>query len=469
MIPLFDAVSTNLEASESISPDALFQIAQHLYRDLPVDNIIPASLANAALKDTYTSPLIGDWLGSDRPPLQSGLIIFSSIATRGLGFDWNSSLFAASIVANSMWILGGLTFVSTLQFKQNLIYASVLPAGLSGYIILNTTFTWPKALAAAFLLASISSICTNQNPSYLRIRSCLSGLLLGFACLSHGSSFFAVPAVMIVGLLHNKRNVRQFSLQPLQATLLLLLSFVSVQTPWIFWQKFIDPPGDRLLKWHLAGAINITPDSFMHVLLAQYRSLDFSSIVQNKISNFKLLFGNGDSLVSWKDIFAGQYQSAIDTEFFFQSVAILTWILPTALMALALLVIKKRMLVTTNLNSSALLISSLIFFATTIFWCLAMFGPSTTVNHQGTGLTIVMALLMSGTIFANINFLLFFAGCCIQAVAVFALYTHEISIPAKLAFILCETLILCGSILIKNIHPERLASKSSKRDFSQVL
>jgi hypothetical protein len=325
LIPLLDAV---YQANPQDSFDKLFVISQSLYKNMPIDNILPAKLAYAALNDTYQSPLIGDWLGSDRPPLQSGLIIICYIISRPLGIGWDLSSFSSSVASNSLWVVGACAFVSSLQQRKALIYLALVPTALSGYIILNTTFTWPKALSAALLLGSLAiSLNKRSNHGMFMSMSCV-GLLLGFSCLAHGSSFFAVPGIVVISQISNKVNTKEILARPkdmLKRLSFLLLPFALIQIPWIIWQKAIDPPGNRLSKWHLAGVINIDDTTFFESLVSQYQQLSPWEIISYKAGNFMTLIGTEKSWMIWNYIFQKDYKSAIKAEFFVHSAAITTW------------------------------------------------------------------------------------------------------------------------------------------------
>jgi hypothetical protein len=52
--------------------------------------------------------------------------------------------------------------------------------------------------------------------------------------------------------------------------------------PWTLYQHFVDPPGDRLLKWQLAGVIPIDPRGFLQTILQQYHRLSLHDLLVNK-------------------------------------------------------------------------------------------------------------------------------------------------------------------------------------------
>jgi hypothetical protein len=54
----------------------------------------------------------------------------------------------------------------------------------------------------------------------------------------------------------------------------------------------VDPPGDRLLKWQLAGQITPTSDSFFHRLTYNYNQLTFADLLHNKWQNVTSLVIN---------------------------------------------------------------------------------------------------------------------------------------------------------------------------------
>jgi hypothetical protein len=59
--------------------------------------------------------------------------------------------------------------------------------------------------------------------------------------------------------------------------------------PWILYQKLFDPPGDRLLKWHLAGVIVVNSQSFIQAFTAAYKELTFHQFLNNKLANLETI------------------------------------------------------------------------------------------------------------------------------------------------------------------------------------
>lgn len=58
-----------------------------------------------------------------------------------------------------------------------------------------------------------------------------------------------------------------------------LLVCVLLYLPWFLYQKLFDPPGDRLLKWHLASVEKVDRRPFLQALTDSYSHLIFSEVL----------------------------------------------------------------------------------------------------------------------------------------------------------------------------------------------
>src|SRR5207302_1636266 len=61
--------------------------------------------------------------------------------------------------------------------------------------------------------------------------------------------------------------------------------------PWMAYQKFYDPPGNRLLKMHLAAVSTIDSRSTWQTIKDAYRQRDLATILRLKRSNVSTLIG----------------------------------------------------------------------------------------------------------------------------------------------------------------------------------
>ena len=228
-------------------------------RGLPADNIIPLQFAEAMLRGTPMTQ--GDWLGSDRPPLLSGLFLLSSLPLPlaaqyiPIGTAIQSLIFPIAVTLVERLLNRALSGFETFVTVAILVGTPL--------VLHNISFLWPKILAAALLLAAIQLLTLVRRDQQVWLGV---AVLTAAAYLSHGASAFFIIAIALA----NASEVRKDSIKPI---LLSLLSFLLLLTPWMIYQRVVQPPGDRLLKWHLANQIDITEESFAEVYSAYLSSL----------------------------------------------------------------------------------------------------------------------------------------------------------------------------------------------------
>ena len=215
---------------------------------LPSDNEIPHFFAEWFFAHGHggTVPAYSaGWLFSDRPPLQVGY----ALAQRNLGPDPGSALNyqLIGVAAQQLWIVGLWALLGAARVRtvtRALVMATVL---VSGVAIVNGFFVWPKLLPAAMVLAAAALVLAPEWTTWRRDPriGALVAALLGLAMLGHGSSVFAVVPLALVAALRGLPSWRWLAVA-LAAGLVLM-------APWSAYQKYGDPPGNRLTKWMLAG------------------------------------------------------------------------------------------------------------------------------------------------------------------------------------------------------------------------
>jgi len=57
----------------------------------------------------------------------------------------------------------------------------------------------------------------------------------------------------------------------------------------MLFQRFVDPPGNRLLKWQFAGVTKVDSRGFMQTLVTQYQALSVPQLLSNKWANVEAL------------------------------------------------------------------------------------------------------------------------------------------------------------------------------------
>jgi hypothetical protein len=359
---------------------------------LPPDPLLPHMLAEKLARGEPLRPFFIDWLTSDRPPLQAGMnLLLWPIVSKELGY-------VAIGVAAQGWVWIGLwIFLRRLGASYTAVSTIFAGAVFSGFFFLNSFFCWPKLLPTAFLLIAAGFLWgrpRRQLPTSGDALLAGSGAVLSL--LGHGGSAFAVAGIAAVYLLERRR----LNWQPL---VLGLLSAVIIWLPWHWYQKYCDPPGDRLVKYHLAGHEAIDPRSSWVVIREAYAQLNCRQILENKLVNFRMLvWGNGDvagNLAQARaelregrptDAFWRTTHCLREAGFFhyFQTLGPLLLGVP----GLAWLSWRRRQ----RPEWLAARTSLALGLATIVIWCLLMFKGGSTVIHQSSYLIGACAYVLVG-------------------------------------------------------------------------
>jgi hypothetical protein len=350
---------------------------------LPADNVLPYYVATGLRQGHVPKPLFMDWLTSDRPPLQSGIVL----SQEPFGHPRKIGYTVISVVAQSLWILGLWLLLTAFGTKRRLIALILLTCLFSGFVFLNSFFVWPKLLAAAFTLGFFAVLfgrATVLASFERRLQWVASGVLLALGVLSHGGTAFALIGAAFAFVALRRRL-------PLASIALMAGIAGAVYLPWMLFQKFVDPPGNRLLKMHLAGVDAADNRSFGEALTSAYRDLTLHQIVDHKVANARTVIGAGLEWDYWRgvtrtirDLLKGDYGEALKLAadhragMFFFFVPSLGF-LPYAIFALLAGV--KRRFRTSEWHCAATL--AVITGFSLLDWCLLMFGPGTTYVHQG--------------------------------------------------------------------------------------
>jgi hypothetical protein len=197
------------------------------------------------------------------------------------------------------------------------------------------------------------------------------------------------------------------------------------------YQKFFDPPGNRMLKYHLAGEMAVDQRPFGATVVAAYTQLSFKQVLAYKLANFDAAAGRGfdycthlplliEDLISprAKGAELAQLAGGLRGENFFFLWACLGCLIigPFLLMAGFSRRFRTR-------EWKAALLFWILTAVIIIPWCLLMFGrPTTTVMHAGTYVTVLLALAGSVLACWAVSPALACAVCVLQVALNFLLY-----------------------------------------------
>ncbi len=252
--------------------------------ELPSDNDIPRYFAEWFSTHGHATPpeYPGGWLTSDRPPLQIGYVL----AQRGFMDTPNGLHYQIlCVLENALWIPAMWAVLVAVPMRSLTRSLAMLVAMISDIAIVHGFFVWPKLIAAAFLLTALALIL---SPEWRNDRrdwrvAVMIGGLLALSMLSHGSSIFGVIPLVIFAAFRGIPNWRW-----LAAALAGLLLFY---VPWQAYQKYEVPPGNRLLKWQLAGETEINGEGTLEAIENGYSREGVSGTVDLKEENFEEMVG----------------------------------------------------------------------------------------------------------------------------------------------------------------------------------
>lgn len=361
---------------------------------LPADNEIPLIFAEGVRNEHVPKIIMGDWHLSDRPPLQAGLVLAQ---TRYFSLQRDLSAEVVGVIAQSTWILALWIFLTTLEIEPGVI-ALIFIAGLtSGFVLVNTFFVWPKLLAAAYTLGALALVWKRKARPIAATSTwaaALCGVLVALAMLSHGGAVFAFMGAVVTLLLIGVRI-------PVKRLAVLLGAALLLYAPWIWYQKFYDPPGDRLLKMHLAGVQEVNPRPFAQLLIEAYEAQSLHDIYHYKWGNW--LTATDQNGLYWRNIL--KFAKAIGSRDldsinrvaiglrilqFFYFVPMLGF-LGFAIPALLLGILPRFRTVYWRLAT----LFWTVIFVVIVIWCGIEFGPANTVLHAGAYATVLLAYAAS--------------------------------------------------------------------------
>ncbi|HVV89965.1 MAG TPA: hypothetical protein VHB53_05680 [Solirubrobacterales bacterium] len=264
--------------------NAITTAAYRFSGELPSDNDIPRYFAEWLATHGHQTPPTypGEWLLSDRPPLQIGYVL----AQRGF-FNTAQGLHyqILCVIENALWIPAMWAVLVAVPLRRLTRSLAMLAAMISDIAIVHGFFVWPKLIAAAFLLAALAIVLSpewRRDRRDLRVAP-LVGALLALSLLSHGSSLFGVIPLAIFAAFRGVPNWRWLAV----AAAGLLIFYI----PWMAYQHYADPPGNRLLKWQLAGVIDVNSEGTLESIENAYDERGVDGAIDLKEENFEEIVG----------------------------------------------------------------------------------------------------------------------------------------------------------------------------------
>jgi hypothetical protein len=347
---------------------------------LPCDNLLPMFLAQHLEEGTSPRHLPGGWQSSDRPPLQAGLFLLQRPLSRYLPFATTLHYSVAGAAFQSSWVaaLWGLLRSALMPRRRVLSVLGIL--SFTGFTLINTSYAWPKMLAGALTILPVTLVLSGTRPAMMAVspsaRMVLIATAAAIALLAHGGSAFTL---LPLGLLLFWPRYWPGIWRLLMAATIVAIFLL----PWLAYQRYYDPPGDRLLRSHLANA---APDSrsVLQAIGDAYR-WNASTIAWHKWQNARVLF------LERMDVLFGAPSIPSAPFRIFDFAAWRRREFHNLFPALAFLNVGWLVVLAQGLGFRSQ--DSGLAFATRrllpfclvslMFWILVMFGPGTTIIHHG--------------------------------------------------------------------------------------
>jgi len=355
------------------TPEAAAQIAAHRFtmQPLPADNVIPQIFAERLLDGQSPKALIGDWLSSDRPPLATGWMLLFQQPLQLAGVSRANAFFVGAFTFQMTWVAGVWAVLRACRFGRSASTIAIVFTAFTSVTLINSVFTWPKLSAGAFTLAAWAVLLGSRQIG--RAGAVLCAVFLTLAMLSHGAAALAVVATVFVLAVEwlRRRDRCQMWIAAWGVG-----AGTALYAPWFAYQRWYEPPGDRLVKWHLAGVIPIDGRSSTHTLVDAYRQLSVREWLDLRWSNTNVLFREMFNV----DRFIAPSVDVRTKEFFFLFAGIgLAGFCYLALPILPVAIARSNATMKAWVDCRRF---SWLTLATLGFTILLLFGPSGTIIHQ---------------------------------------------------------------------------------------
>ena len=268
---------------------------QRLAGDMPIDNAIPHVVAEFLFRGIdfrEVRPILPGQDVTNRPIIVSLVVqpifaLFSSFVVplsnvptfEYVGSTWpdfsiflNEEIFwlislSLGCLLNALVFLGASTFfIRSKNFDVPACLIILCLVLTSGYFMIQTFFTWPKGLAAFFLLLAFSILSKSDERSYSVV-----GVLYGLAYLSHPSSiiFFVSFLVWSIFKYIKQPSVKNHLISASQVCIGFL-----VTVPWFIWVYFYLGSNSDLIAQNLRLGTALTAD-FYWVRIVNFYNLIF--------------------------------------------------------------------------------------------------------------------------------------------------------------------------------------------------
>jgi hypothetical protein len=353
--------------------------------DLPADNELPLFYAYSHAADKNMT--FGDWKETDRPPLQTALVLINPMmdtATYTANYNW---YFFYAIILQLLWVVAVWELFAAAKINRRAAAILIMAFSTTGFFYINSVFAWPKLLSGSlFILGLLVLLSCTYKKTVGRdgiYKVAIGTVCIGLAILAHSGSLFTLIPLLVLLLLR-----RHFK------TLLILVGVLALMmAPWQVYKYSQDGGRDRLLKWHFAGvADSLDTRSTVTTVIDSYKQTSLQAFIESKLANIKTLFVRDDQLG------AATNQELIRKQIFYS-----TFVSIGVFSVGFMIAIFRR----EKFNNPLLRDAVFVCFGGLVVWIVTMFEPGGTTIHQGSYATMLLLFFIPSVFIAIYRSLLY--------------------------------------------------------------
>jgi hypothetical protein len=345
------------------------------------DNVLPQIFANNIV---HGHPRATTWTfqGSDRPPLQAGVTFMQAPLTLLPGWRIAGYQLIATLL-QALWVPALWALCRSLRLSGQRLVLVLTLCIFSGFFFFNSIFTWPKLLAAALLMIAFGIFFFEKELT--PATAGIAGAAIGASMLAHAGVIFTLIPMGVALLLRRYRP--NLKLAALAAAIVVVLL-----GPWQLYTSKYDPPGNRLLKWHLAGVIDVDNRTVGQALRDAYTQVPVTTILEYKGQNLT-------ALVGWQrkpEYLYGHGHTSIVRDDEIRYVAYSLGIFNLGLLALLLRPIRRRLREAVDMSRLKLMLA--VVGGSMLVWVALIYLPGNTVTFQGSYATMMLIFAALGAV-----------------------------------------------------------------------
>ena len=254
-----------------------------------VDNSFPLIWADRLFNGTDLRVPEGYWPMTDRPPLQTALLL----ATFREGANPTGYQIVSSVL-QSWAASAGAVLLVVRGLRTWRLLAALLLVTMTISFGWSTVFVWPKLLPAGMLIAAIALVLERQR-NLTPFEWGAVGVLCGASLVAHPGGVFAFP--ILAGALvlppDGVTRIRHRVILPdRRSALALVAGSTWVLAPWLAYRRFVDDTRSLISMWHLAGVNDPTERRpLIGLMVDQLSSLGLGGWLMQRVRNLSTVVG----------------------------------------------------------------------------------------------------------------------------------------------------------------------------------